>query len=144
MSGRKKTCSKKDSKRVEVIRVSPIKLEWSEWIPWDKLAADVRKGGVKIPDTSGVYEVKTKTGKKLLTIGKASNLRARIRQGLVKGSSPHSTGERIRNEEDVSRLVIRWAETDRPSTAEEALYREYRKKFNELPCYVRQKMGKEE
>jgi hypothetical protein len=72
----------------------------------------------------------------MLHIGKASDLRMRIRQGLVKGAVPHSTGKRIHQEEDVSRLVIRWAVTERPGAAEEELHCLYRREFGRLPKYT--------
>ena len=73
---------------------------------------------------------------KRLTIGKASNLRMRVKQGLVKGKVPHSTGDRIRGLEDTSQIVIRWAETDRPSAVEEELHRAYIETYAELPTHT--------
>lgn len=73
----------------------------------------------------------------LLYIGKASDLRTRVRQGLVKGKVPHPGGARIRAEQDLERLVVRWAPTDRPAAAEEKLHRAYTLKFRRLPEYVR-------
>ncbi len=55
----------------------------------------------------------------------------------MKGKIPHSTGEKIRKEEDTSKLVIRWAITDRPAAVEEYLHMRYREKNRgELPKYV--------
>jgi hypothetical protein len=71
-----------------------------------------------------------------LHIGRTGNLRMRIRQGLVKGATPHSTGKRIRQEEEVSRLVVRWAVTERPAAGEEELHRLYRQQFGRLPKYT--------
>jgi len=109
-----------------------ITLNWSEWTPGDEVdKAD-------IPNAPGVYEVKYEgSSEKRLTIGKASNLRMRVKHGLVKGSVPHSTGERIREKEDTSKLLVRWAMTDRPAAAEEELLRRYFEKFNELPKYAK-------
>ena len=50
---------------------------------------------VRVPQIPGVYEVRLDQNDERLTIGKASNLRMRVKQGLVKGMVPHSTGERI-------------------------------------------------
>lgn len=61
----------------------------------------------------------------------------RVRQGLVKGKLPHPGGARIRAEQDVARLVVRWARTGRPAAAEEELHRAYTLKFGRLPEYVR-------
>ena len=72
-----------------------------------------------------------------LTIGKTSDLRFRIKQGLVKGKTPHSTGERMRSENvDFSKVVVRWAITDRPSAIEEELHKKYVQKYGKLPKYV--------
>ncbi len=118
--------------KIEII----INLKWSKWFHWDEIRSDARKKGLNIPNESGVYEVKYKYCRERLTIGKASNLRIRIKQGLVKGKIPHSSGEKIRDK-DTDKIVIRWATTDRPSAAEEELHKRYLKKFNKLPRYVK-------
>jgi hypothetical protein len=83
----------------EVINIPPITLKWSGWVEWDEIKKDTRMGGIKIPNMKpGVYEAKYVDCEERLTIGRASDLRMRIRQGLVKGKTPHSAGERIRAE----------------------------------------------
>jgi hypothetical protein len=120
------------------IEIPPVELEWSEWVPWDDLRVDSRGGlGVPVPNyTPGVYEAKYRNEEERLTIGKASDLRFRIKQGLVKGKSQHSAGEKIRKHEDVSKVSVRWAVTDRPSAVEEELHRRHRERFGRLPKYV--------
>lgn len=122
------------------LEIGTIILDWSLWTPWQHLLPDNRGGaGVSIPNhIPGVYEVRyaDHLAAERLHIGRASDLRMRIRQGLVKGAVPHSTGKRIRQEEDVSRLVIRWAVTERPGAAEEELHRLYREEFRRLPKYT--------
>jgi hypothetical protein len=49
---------------------------------------------------------------------------------------PHSTGEKIRANEDIAEIYVRWAVTDRPSAAEEELHRQYKAKFGQLPQYT--------
>lgn len=124
--------------RIE-INIPPVVLEWSEWVPWDDLKVDARYGsGVRVPNReAGVYEVKYRDTEERLTIGKASDLRMRIKQGLVKGKVPHSAGKRIRANEDVSGIVVRWAITDRPAAVEEELHRRYLDKFGRLSKYVK-------
>jgi len=119
----------------EVIKIPPIELEWNDWISWDDLKIDAKyKSGIRVPNGPGVYEVKYRDTEEWLTIGKASNLRMRIKQGLVKGKVPHSTGERIRRaNEDTSRIVVRWATTDRPATVEEELHRSHRENLVNFP-----------
>ncbi len=122
------------------LEIGTIILDWSPWTPWQDLLLDNRGGaGVSIPNhVPGVYEAKyaDHEAAERLHIGRASDLRMRIRQGLVKGAVPHSTGKRIRQEEDVSSLVIRWAVTERPGAAEEELHRLYWGEFHPLPKYT--------
>lgn len=72
-----------------------------------------------------------------LTIGKASDLRMRIRQDLVKGKTQHSSGKKIRANEDISKIVIRWAITERPASVEGELHKRYIEKFGILPKYTK-------
>lgn len=122
----------------ETLKIPLIVLKWSDWISWDALKVDARYGGgVRVPNHEpGVYEVRFSDSEERLTIGKASDLRMRIKQGLVKGKTKHSSGTRIRANEEVSKLVVRWAITDRPAAAEEELHRKYRSKFSKLPKYT--------
>jgi len=120
----------------EVIEIPRIELKWSEWTPWD-LKIDARGTGIKVPNkVSGVYEVRYIDTEERLTIGKASDLRMRIKQGLIKGKIPLSAGKKIRANEDRSRIVVRWAITARPAAAEEELHKKHFIKFHRLPKYV--------
>jgi len=60
----------------------------------------------------------------------------RVRQGLVKSKISHSAGEKIRANEDTSRIVVRWATTNRPAAVEEELHKRHLNKFGKLPKYV--------
>lgn len=123
---------------VQHIVIPPIILKWSDWYNWDTFVTDVRtdSAGIRVPNQKGVYEVKLVDTDERLTIGKASNLRMRIKQGLVKGKVPHSSGRDIREKEDTTQIVIRWAVTNRPSAVEEELHRKYVEKFGKLPKYT--------
>jgi len=112
------------------IVIPPVTLLWSDWVPWNDMKIDAQfSGGIKVPNEPSVYEVKYKhEDKKRLTIGKVSNLRKRIKQGLIKGKFPRSTGKRIRVKVDISKLVVRWTVTDRPAAVEEDLHRRYIKR----------------
>lgn len=61
----------------------------------------------------------------------------RIKQGLAKGKAKHSAGRRLRASETVSKIVVRWAVSDRPAAAEEELHRMHVARFGRLPKYVR-------
>jgi hypothetical protein len=124
---------------IETITIEPIELEWSAWYPWERFLLDARTEpqALLVPDEPGVYEARYKDDKKRLTVGKASNLRMRVKQGLVKGQVPHSTGKRIRSAAATSQIVIRWATTDRPAAVEEELHRRHISEFGYLPTLTR-------
>ncbi|MGA2573244.1 MAG: hypothetical protein ABSF36_03410 [Candidatus Methanomethylicaceae archaeon] len=121
----------------EIIEIPKITLDWTDWAKWDDLKVDLRFNfGISVPNESGVYEAKLLEEEERLTIGKASNLRMRVKQGLAKGKLPHSAGEKIREKEDTSKIVVRWATTERPCAVEEELHKKYMLKFSRLPKYV--------
>jgi len=121
----------------EEIKISSIALEWSEWVPWEVFKIDLRSGrGVKVPESTGVYEAKYRESEERLTIGRTSNLRMRVKVGLVKGNIPHSAGERIRENEDTSKIVVRWATTNKSACVEEELHDRHRRDFGGLPKYT--------
>lgn len=120
----------------EIIEIPLIELRWSEWIPWDSLKEDARKGGISIPNKPGVYEVKYEAIEQRLTIGRTSNLRMRIKQALVKGKMGHTSGEKIRAKENTSKILVRWTITDRNAAVEEELHKRHLQKFGKLPKYV--------
>jgi excinuclease UvrABC nuclease subunit len=119
------------------IIIPRICLEWSEWTPWRLLDLNINQGGARVPAKPGVYEVKRVHGEERLTIGKASNLRKRIKRGLVMGRLSHSTGARIREFEDPDQLLVRWAVTERPAAVEEELHRLYQERYGVLPEHTR-------
>lgn len=123
----------------EEISLAPIRLEWSDWCPWENLEVGARTSDAAAvpPRSPGVYEVLDTALNEFLTIGKASDLRMRVQQALVRGQAPHSVGERIRKDyPDCSTLVVRWAITDRPAAAEEALHARHKERTGSLPRYV--------
>ena len=124
----------------EITRISipEITLEWSPWTPWGALIRDARSDpmAARVPDAPGVYEVRLAHEERRLTIGRASNLRMRVKQGLAKGKTAHSAGDRIRANEEMANLFVRWARTDRPSAAEEELHRRHEGTFGTLPKYT--------
>lgn len=80
----------------QYIEIPPITLIWSHFVPWNDLKRDSRSDpmAVNVPDESGVYEVYRTDDEEdapALHIGKTSNLRMRIKKGLVKEKVPHST-----------------------------------------------------
>lgn len=123
---------------VQLIEI-PLELHWTDWYPWERLRPNVSKDphAISPPKVSGVYEAKLNDQDERLTIGKAANLRKRVKRGLVKGKISHSSGKRIRAHEDTTQVVIRWAETDRPAAAEEELHKQHRERFGRLPKYTR-------
>ena len=120
------------------IEIAPVILNWSDWYHWSRFETDARTdpNGIILPNLPGVYEAKPIGTDERLTIGKASNLRMRVKQGLVKGKVPHSSGKDIREKEDTLTLVIRWAVTDRPAAVEEELHKRHVEFFGRLPKYT--------
>ena len=133
-----KTILEMKRERHAEVRIPPIALEWSEWHWWEDVEDDARQGGVTVPNGQpGVYEVKLADERKLLAIGRATDLRMQIKQGLVRGKLPNSAGKRIRAKEDVHDIGIRWAVTDRPAAVKEELLMQHEGKFGGLPKYTK-------
>jgi hypothetical protein len=121
-----------------IIEIPAITLCWSEWHAWADFARDARSDtqGIRVPDGPGVYEARLISEHVRLTIGRAADLRMRLKQGLVKGKIPHSAGRRIEQNEDISCVVIRFAETDFPAAVEEELHKRHKAAFGRLPKYT--------
>lgn len=120
-----------------VIELPDVVLKWSSWHKWDDLKRDTRESGIFVPNKKcGVYEARHAHEEPRLTIGKASDLRHRIKQGLVKGMSAHSSGDNIRASEATATILVRWAETDRPAAVEEELHKQHVQRFGRLPKYT--------
>ncbi|MXY46368.1 MAG: hypothetical protein F4Y44_05160 [Chloroflexi bacterium] len=131
-----------ERERHSEIQIPPIALDWSYWHSWWDVERDARHDGVVVPNKQpGVYEVMLDDVRKtLLAIGRTNDLRMRIKQGLVRGKTPHSVGKRIRADIKDGRVCasdigIRWAVTDRPAAVAEELHRRYKARFGELPKY---------
>ena len=114
------------------VHIEPIVLEWSEWHSW----RDVERGDCAVApcEQAGVYEAKISGRKERLAIGKAKDLRARVKQGLMGGKAGEPAGEELGADEDV---VVRWAATERPAAVVEELCIRHKGRFGELPKYTR-------
>ena len=116
------------------IHIEPIVLEWSEWHSWLDVERDARYDGVAVPNGQpGVYEVRIRGHNERLVIGMSSDLRRRVKDGLVRGKAGHPAGEKVRTKENVEDVEVRWAVTDRPAAVEEELHKRHKGKFGELP-----------
>ncbi len=72
-----------------------------------------------------------------LIIGRSSDLHARVKRSLVMGvGSPHTARAAILANEDTTKLYVRWALTDRPAAAEEALHLEHVHRHGRMPKYT--------
>lgn len=119
------------------VHIEPIVLDWSEWHSWRDVERDARQDGVVVPNKQpGVYEARLSNQKDRLTIGKASDLRMRVKQGLVRGKTGHPAGDKIRSLENVEDVVVRWAVTERPAAVEEELHIRHKGRFGALPKYT--------
>jgi hypothetical protein len=116
----------------------PIELKWSPWHRWEQMVVDDRGGaGVQVPEgTPGVYEARLEGEDERLVVGRASDLYERVKDSLVRGRKRHPAGSKLRANEDLSQVRVRWAITDRPAAAEEELHRLHRRRFGRLPKYV--------
>lgn len=128
-------------KETQRLTIPAIELNWSDWTSWEDTGRNVSEGGANLPHAPGVYEVGLRESDERLIIGRGSSLRMRVKQGLVKGDSPHSGGERIKEaldsgELDVRDLVVRWASTASPAAAEEELHKQHKDRFDDLPKYT--------
>ncbi len=119
-----------------VLELGSIVLEWCWWEWWTDLRADRRTGeGVGMPRAAGVYEARLYGEEQRLYIGRACNLERRVRHSMISGASEHDAGRRIEANEDLSRVCVRWASTDRPAAVEEELLRRHMQQFGALPKY---------
>jgi len=123
---------------IQKIQIPIIELRWTKWVQWQVLTLDgPNPQAAEIGKDPGVYEARIDKQGQRLTIGKASNLRSRIKYGLVKGTIPHSAGKKIRSFENVKKIKIRWAYTDRQAAAEEELHRLHKESNQgKLPKYT--------
>ncbi len=122
---------------VDRLDLPSIELAWSEWARWSDIALDARVSGIRIPSQPGVYEVAQDGKAGRIHIGSASDLRYRIRQGLVRGIARHSSGSRIRVQEELPTLIVRWAETAWPKCAEELLHKRHIELHGSLPSQTK-------
>ena len=121
----------------EILKIPEIVLNWSQLYSFEDIKKHAKEGGVNIPNQSGVYKVLNENNE-ILHIGRASNLRHRIKQGFVKGKTPHSTRDRMLNEGvDFKKLKIQWAITDWPNSAEEYLHKKFKKEYGHLPKFTK-------
>jgi hypothetical protein len=113
-------------------------LAWSAWVPWNDLLQDERhRIGPRVPiGRSGVYEVIRAHTTERLATGRAADLRARVKHQLVMGHGHHPVRNAILKGEDTRKLLIRWALTDRPAAAEEALHKDHLRQHGRLPKYT--------
>jgi len=120
----------------ELLELEPILLEWFRWHRW----VDLAEHGAAILELPfifpGVYEARLKRDERRLTIGRAMSLGPRILYGLIRGSSRHPSGRKIRENEDVTKVLVRWAFTNRPAAAEEELHHRHFHKWGHLPKYT--------
>ncbi len=120
----------------EFLELEPIHLQWYDWERWD----DIAEHGLAIVDvprhTPRVHEAMLEDEEERLTIGRTADLRHRVLNGLVRGTEANFAADKIRKHEDVHRIIVRWARTNRPAAAEEELHRRHIAQFGHLPKYT--------
>lgn len=124
----------------EFLKIADVPIKWSRWYPWYILELGAwTKNGVRVPnETPGVYEVRRIPDNTLLICRGTKNIRRAIKECLIKGryTRPNSLGKKIRHEEDLSNLIIRWCKASRPFTVEEQLRCEYKRYSDIAPLYL--------
>ena len=118
------------SRRILMSELAAVR--WSEWFRW----GDIASGRIRAPRRAGVYEVRPRDQEMRLTIGETNLLQRRVSY-LVRGTGPHSAGERIRASEDVANVLVRWAVTERHEEVEQHLHGAHRDRFGRLPTHTR-------
>ena len=111
-------------------------MRWTDSMAWSA----IEQGAHPVPDKPGVYEVLGPEGGPSLTIGKASSLRSRVVQALIRGNLPHSAGERIRQSEDTTALTVRYrvlASIKDADRLEAELHESHVRVFGALPKHTR-------
>ena len=124
---------------VEEIELPTVVLRWSYFERWEDVATGMADGE-RIdtpPDEPGVYEVAgdSRDGSRLY-IGRAADLKSRVCYALIVEKPPHPAGQKIRENEDLAQLSIRWAVTDRPAAVEEELHRRHIETYGRWPKYT--------
>jgi hypothetical protein len=120
----------------EFIEFPRIHLQRSRWERWEEVAEHGR-AILDVPaDPPGVYEVAYCHDEPRLYTGRSIDLRSRVLHALPRGTMAHPAGDAIRANEEVWRLRIRWALTDRPAAVEEEFHRRHIERFGALPQYT--------
>ena len=120
------------------VEIPVIVLHWSYQWRWEEIAG-AREDSRDIdlpPGAPGVYDVRAKGRYETLYIGQTSDLMRRVYYGLVQGVMPHVAGDKIRENENLADLSVRWAYTDRPAAVEEELHRLHIETFGYPPTYA--------
>ena len=122
----------------EEVQLPKVWVCWSYPEKWEALgAATGRETEMELPPAEpGVYEVSVGYFSPRLYIGRATDLYSRILYGLIGGKSPHTAGQKIRENEDLTKITVTWAATDRPAAIEEELHLRHIHEFGRLPKYT--------
>jgi hypothetical protein len=108
-------------------------IEWSDWAPWTSIPyiSEV------IPEGPGVYEVarKGQADGKRLQIGKTIHLRVHLLDNLLGDTRESAVGGRIMAHEDVTYLLVRWAEIEKHHAAKRELVNLHLAQFGCYPEY---------
>lgn len=114
-------------------------IEWGSWMPWTSIPQ------IDIPQMPGVYEVvyRDDTDGERLTIGETIHLREHLRKNLfrdtrhIKGDGKTiAVGGKIKANEDVTLLLVRWAETENHHAVKSELKDLHFRRFGRLPKHM--------
>lgn len=84
-------------------------IEWGNWVPWTSIPQ------IDIPLGPGVYGIvyKDDPGGERLQIGEAIDLGKHVREYLFRDRRLKAVGGKIKANEDVTRLLVRWSDISR-------------------------------
>jgi hypothetical protein len=108
-------------------------VEWSGWIPWTLIPQ------FKTPRGPGVYEVvyENDPDGQRLQIGETIHLGEHLRKNLFRDRRHMAVGGRIKANEDVTQLLVRWAETENYRAVKSELKGRHLATFGRLPKYMK-------
>lgn len=107
-------------------------IEWDRWVPWNSIPR------LDIPLGPGVYEVvyEDEPDGERLQIGETKQLGKHLRECLVGDRRLKAVGGKIKANEDVNQLLVRWAEIENYRAAKSELKSSYIRRFGRLPKYM--------
>ena len=117
------------------IEIPTIHLEWSSWLACHEQISQRTMVPNNPRRTAGVYEARLRSRPDRLIIGKTNCVAEMVQDALGLGEKSGEPWESIRDNEDLSQVEVRWAETTRPCAVQEELLRMHITQHKIIPKY---------